>query len=187
MKTSKTKLRGHLLERRRQLTPAYRVSASARIVEQVLQQKVLSEHPSIGLYWPTNSEVDIRPLMDSLRSRGTVICFPRVRQEGDDVHMDFFAVETVDELKKGFKGIFEPVGIADITLPSLLIVPGVGFGRNRTRLGYGGGTYDRYLASRKHPPFLIGVGFDETLESEVPSEAHDWRMNLIITEAEVLS
>ena len=186
MKPSKAKVRGRLLEKRRKLTTEYRVSASARIVEQVLQQKVLIEHPSIGLYWPTNSEVDIRPLMNSLRPRGTVICFPKVRLEGDTIHMDFFAVETIEELKRGFKGIFEPVGIADITLPSLLIVPGVGFGRNKTRLGYGGGTYDRYLASRKYPPFLIGVGFDETIETEIPSENHDWRMNLIITEAEVL-
>jgi len=187
MRMSKSKLRSKLLARRNELATDFRNSASNNIVEEVLRQKALSTHDSVGLYWPTGSEVDVRPLIYSLFSNEKTVCFPKVRLEGKAVHMDFFAIQAVEQLKTGFQGILEPDGASDIALPSLLIVPGVGFGRNKTRLGYGGGTYDRYLAGRERPPFLIGVGFNETLETEVPAETHDWRMNLIITEDEVLS
>ncbi|MDA0713209.1 MAG: 5-formyltetrahydrofolate cyclo-ligase [bacterium] len=65
-----------------------------------------------------------------------------------------------------------------------IIVPGIAFDRNGNRLGRGLGYYDRYLAKfrlKKNKPFIIGIGFDMQLFDQIPIEANDQRLNMVIT------
>ena len=62
----------------------------------------------------------------------------------------------------------------------MLIVPLVGFDDDGYRLGYGGGFYDRTLASSPRP-IAVGIGY-ECGRGEFVSESHDISLDLIITE-----
>ncbi|MEY4696631.1 MAG: hypothetical protein RIT14_1059 [Pseudomonadota bacterium] len=68
--------------------------------------------------------------------------------------------------------------------PEVLIVPLVGFDARGFRLGYGGGFYDRTLAGlrAKRPTLAIGFAFAAQELPEVPIDAYDQRLDLIVTE-----
>jgi len=72
--------------------------------------------------------------------------------------------------------------------PDVLIVPLLAWDRRGYRLGYGGGFYDRTLqhlrASR--PRLAIGYAFAAQEVPEVPVDGFDQRLDMIVTEAEVL-
>lgn len=61
----------------------------------------------------------------------------------------------------------------------MIIVPAVAFDPRGYRLGRGGGFYDRYLAS--HTVYNIGVCYPYALLSEVPTEPHDCKVDVVIS------
>ena len=69
----------------------------------------------------------------------------------------------------------------------LIIVPILGFDRRGFRLGLGGGFYDRLLPHQAKAQ-KIGVAFANSLVAEgIPHEAHDARLDKIITEEDIIS
>ena len=73
--------------------------------------------------------------------------------------------------------------------PEILIVPMVAFDICGGRLGYGGGFYDRTLAllRAKRPTLAIGFGYAAQMAEDLPLEATDQPLDMIITEEEVIS
>lgn len=67
----------------------------------------------------------------------------------------------------------------------LVIVPLLGFDRTGHRLGYGGGYYDKFLAAN-HCKRTIGLAFSSQEEDRLPAEEHDKRLDMIITEKEII-
>ncbi len=65
-------------------------------------------------------------------------------------------------------------------VPTLLLVPLLAFDRNGHRLGYGGGFYDRTLDALQVP--AIGIAYAGQEVSSIPHEAHDRRLDGILTE-----
>ena len=67
----------------------------------------------------------------------------------------------------------------------LILVPGLAFGRDMNRIGYGGGFYDTYLENR---PYITkaALGYDFQIFSSLPCEPHDIKMDLIITPREII-
>lgn len=62
-----------------------------------------------------------------------------------------------------------------------VLVPLVGFDARFNRLGYGGGNYDRFLASIRESTFVTGVAFEEQRVSSIPCEAHDRPLPLVVS------
>ena len=68
----------------------------------------------------------------------------------------------------------------------IILVPGVGFDRNFNRLGYGGGFYDKLLEGLPVKTPRIALAFNIQLIENIPVMAHDLKMDIIITEKEIL-
>jgi 5,10-methenyltetrahydrofolate synthetase len=88
-------------------------------------------------------------------------------------------------MTEGPLGIAVPSRHARMT-PQLLLVPCVGFDGLRYRLGFGGGYYDRTLAQMDPRPVTVGVAFECTRVGSIGPQAHDVRLDLVITESGVL-
>ncbi len=71
----------------------------------------------------------------------------------------------------------------DPTRPDVVIVPGIAFTAAGDRLGQGGGWYDRFLVDIRDGCVTIGVGFEPQLVDSLPTEPHDVRLELVITDA----
>ena len=91
-----------------------------------------------------------------------------------------------DKLIPGKYGIMTP-SIKVYSTPKILIVPMLAFDKNKDRLGYGGGYYDRTISFRKNSKILkFGVAFDEQEIKKVPTMSFDKKMDLILTPTKII-
>jgi 5-formyltetrahydrofolate cyclo-ligase len=70
----------------------------------------------------------------------------------------------------------------EVVVPTLLFVPCVGFGPGGYRLGYGGGFYDRTLASLQPKPVTVGLAYAHAYLPSFEPEPHDVPLAAILTE-----
>jgi len=146
-------------------------------------QKLLSPDMIIGFYWPIRGEYDARKLVTSLLDRGARAAMPVVIQKG--APLVFRAWHPGVPMENGFWDIPVPAN-DDRVIPTTLLVPLVGFDEMGYRLGYGGGYYDRTLASFPARPLAIGVGYEFAHLETIYPQPHDIPMSAIVTESRVI-
>lgn len=133
----------------------------------------------IGFYWPFKGEFDARGLVQDLCAEGWRCALPAVVEPRTP--LEFRAWAPGEPLEPGIWKIPVPAQ-RRVVVPSVLLVPLVGFDPARYRLGYGGGYYDRTLASLAPRPLAVGVGFEQGRLATIQPQAHDIPMDLIVTE-----
>ena len=86
-----------------------------------------------------------------------------------------------EDLQPGKFGILEPAADAAEARKEfhLILVPGLAFDLRGGRLGRGKGYYDRFLAGSRG--LRMGICFEDQIVDNVPSEAHDLRMDFVVT------
>ena len=139
----------------------------------------------IGGYYPINYEFDCLPVLKEFFKKKFLISLPVV---GDLNQMNFFNWALDTHLKVNNMGIPEPLS-KKIVYPDLLLVPLVGFDKNKFRLGYGGGYYDRYIEKvGKFKKFkTIGLSFSFQEIKKLPVNKFDKKLDFIITENKIYS
>ena len=68
----------------------------------------------------------------------------------------------------------------------LVIVPGVAFDETGGRIGRGKGFYDALLRKTSTKVPLIGLCFEENLEKNIQCESHDVKMDIVVTDEQVI-
>jgi 5-formyltetrahydrofolate cyclo-ligase len=136
----------------------------------------------IAGYWPMGDEMDPRPLMLAMASRGHALALPITPQRGQPLAFRAWAPGAA--LRPGPMGTSEPVDGEELR-PDVLLVPLLAFDRAGRRLGYGGGYYDRTLATLPGAK-AIGIAYAGQEMPEVPAGPQDFRLPLIATEAGVI-
>lgn len=135
----------------------------------------------IGGYWPTGTEIDIRPLLKALHERGHVIGLPRA-QRGQALVYHRWSPD--DALALGKFGIMMPSHDRPVVTPDVLILPMLAFDARGMRIGYGGGYSDRTMAElrRRGPLLCVGVAYAAQEVEGVPADSFDQRLDWIVTE-----
>ena len=98
--------------------------------------------------------------------------------------MNFFSWRTNDVLFINKYGILEPAE-TQAKVPDVMLVPLLAFDKNKYRLGYGNGFYDRYLNKYKKQfknILTVGVAFSFQRHHKLPINQNDFKLNFIITE-----
>ena len=180
----KKPIRAALLAQRKHLSLDTCLHQSLVVQEQFLQLPEFAVARTLALYSPILNEVFTEEVFAQARKLGKRVVFPRV--QGSE--MQFFEVAGHEELQVGNFGILEPQGAQSIPIAELdlLVVPGVAFDQSGHRLGYGKGYYDRLLQQRLPHCRLVGFCFEFQLVASLPAEAHDIRMDLLVTEQRTL-
>jgi 5-formyltetrahydrofolate cyclo-ligase len=135
---------------------------------------------TVGFYWPFRGEFDARPLIRHFIAGGMVAALPAVVQPKTPLEFRRWAPGAA--MEHGVYNIPVPKE-RDLLEPEVLIVPLVGFEAAGYRLGYGGGYYDRTIASFAAWPYAIGVGFELSRLATIHPQPHDIPMSAILTEA----
>jgi 5,10-methenyltetrahydrofolate synthetase len=196
-------LRKDLLAQRKQFGAAegYQRAKSALLSNlATFLNSTLGELESIGIYWPIQEEVDVRPTalawVNALAGRR--LCLPFARP---DKHLDFYAWQEGDTLIPSQHGVLEPDPNnprRPQLAPDCILIPCVGWsesqeaGKDRFwRLGYGGGYFDRTLAQlRQAKPSLlcVGIGFQwqKLNDSQWQTQTHDEPLDAMLTESGLL-
>jgi 5-formyltetrahydrofolate cyclo-ligase len=133
----------------------------------------------ISFYWPMGDEADPRALANALGARGHTLALPVVVQKRSPLH--FRVWSEGDALVVHSFGMREPPESSARVTPDVLLVPLLAFDRHGTRLGYGGGFYDRTLHSLSAKR-AIGVAFAGQETGTLPSHEHDHALDAVVTE-----
>lgn len=169
---------------RRAIPEAERAEKEARILDRLLALPELRHARTVGCYVSVGSEVATRMVLRHLLARGLVVAVPVVPETG----MRYARLDHPWALEPGAYGIPEPRqpwGEVDGSRLDLVVVPGLRFGRDGSRLGNGGGHFDRFLAA--HPRARrVAVAFSEQVVPSVPVAGHDQHMDVLVTDAETL-
>ena len=177
----KRALRASCAALRDSLASDVRVQAAARIAEIGLGVAGVTPGAAVSAYAAMGSEIDAFPLLMRLSSVGYRLCLPVITPLGNPLIFRSWAPGDVLVPRKW--GIREPADAAALIEPDVLLVPLLAFDAGGARLGYGGGYYDRTIARLRalKPVVAIGLAFDEQEIAAVPVEAHDERLDWVLT------
>ena len=136
-------------------------------------------------YWRIKDEMDCQPILIRLMDSLQPVCLPVVL--GDDLPLELRLWEQSTPLYEAGFGTLAPSELAPQVEPDVILMPLLGFDNRGTRLGYGGGYYDRTLDKLRKKPRLVGLAFAAQELEIVPREAHDVPLDMVVTERGVRS
>jgi len=182
----KASIRTQLRAKRSALTDSRRSALDALLCGQVLSTLTQTDHPnqSIALFVAHNGEPDLMPVVSSLMESGRMVYLPVLAGE----HLTFHRYDPEAKMHKNAFGIDEPSDQPMIECGRLdwVLMPLVGFCANGTRLGMGGGFYDRTFANVPKMdaggPIKAGVAYAIQQMDSLPSDPWDIGMDAIISD-----
>lgn len=181
----KNALRKTCRDAREKLTPAYQEKMSSQICSRIRNMEQYRYARRIAIYHACNGEVDLKDLWRSAPLQGKFCYFPVMNSEKK---LSFLPATPATPFIKNQHGIPEPdvdiskaIAVREL---DLIFVPLLAFDNNCTRIGMGGGYYDRTLAKEKHP-LLIGVAYE--FQRQVWLEPQEWDVPLtaVVTQSAI--
>jgi 5-formyltetrahydrofolate cyclo-ligase len=178
---SKTPLRAEIRRRLEKMTPEQRAADSLRACSLLEGQLLWRRAQSILFYAPMLLEIDIWQLLRDSLAAGKRVALPRFNVRSQQYDACVIRNLTHD-LVAGQFGIREPAqhcSRLEMDQLEMVLAPGVAFDRQGRRLGRGKGFYDRLLSNAEGK--ACGVAFNEQLVETIPVEAHDRRVQWLLT------
>ena len=179
-------LRRQLVERRLALPAEQYAALSATICEILQTQFAQLAAQRVAFCWPVKNEPDLRPLIAAWQAAaapGFAALLPVVVEPGAPLA---FRAWTPDSAMVDDRYGIPTVAAGQFVVPQALLLPVNGFDAAGYRIGYGGGFFDRTLATLSPPPLAIGVGFELARVDSIHPEPHDIRLDAIVSEAGIM-
>ena len=182
--TQKADLRREALARRDALPADVRAAAAEAIAAHKFPVEL--KPGIVSGFSPMRTEINPLPLMRRLVSLGAKLALPVVVGRGQPLVMR--AWNFGDPLARGVWGIRQPTADAPEVAPDIVLTPLTVFDRRGHRIGYGAGYYDMTITKLRalKPIVTIGLAFAVQEVNEVPNTPRDARLDLVLTEREVI-
>ncbi|MBI4022839.1 5-formyltetrahydrofolate cyclo-ligase [Candidatus Berkelbacteria bacterium] len=180
---TKSQLRINLRASRDRLRASEVNRRSAKIQHQLLKLPEIRNSRTLHVYVAVRQEVETRALIESLWSQGKTVLVPVLSGANE---LESFPLADWSEIEINGYGRCSPIGGGRYTGPiDAIIVPGLAYTERGDRLGSGYGHYDRFLTAHSGA-VSIAPAYQIQLLSEIPNEAHDQQMDVIVTEDRVI-
>jgi len=194
----KNSLRQIAREKRLQLESRVRIKLDTDIRQHTLnflsqqctRTALVADLKYVAMYAAFRGEVDVltQEFIDGVAGIGLRVAVPKVDMQAGT--MQFFGIREMANLHIGAYGVLEPAAHQQTYVGPLsmcaICVPGLVFTFGGSRLGYGGGYYDKFLASCPIP-LRLGIGYHVQIANDIPNEAHDVGMTHVVTENGVVA
>ena len=176
----KTKIRKEIKRRRSELSSKILSEINEALPEFIGAiddeelRSVLKKAKRIALYRSINGEVPADGLAGYFMGSGIKCCFPRL-ENGVMVFCDCDSLND-NEFEVSSYGIKEPLSSKPIVDPKdidVVVLPAVAYNEEGTRLGMGGGYYDRFIGPLDKKPYLLGICYEFQICSDLPVTDHD--------------
>ena len=171
--------RVELIDARKALTSAAHNAASAGIHQSLTKLFTPLPKALVGAYWPFRREYNVLAFLEWLTGRRFEVALPVVLGKG--LPLEFRPWTRDMQMVSGVYDIPYPAHGAPVT-PQILIIPMVGFDAGGYRLGYGGGFYDRTIATLSPKPLCVGTSFELARLETIYPLPHDIPMDYVATE-----
>ena len=151
----------------------------------IIEEKILNyikEYENFLIYINIKSEVKTNSLIQRLILLNKKVFIPKIIED----EMCFIKINSLDDLKSGKYNIPEPInGQIYNGEEALVIVPGLVFSREKYRIGYGKGYYDRFI-SKNRQNFYLGICFENQIIDKFDFDKFDEKLDVIITEENII-
>lgn len=180
---SKNSLRREMLEKRKTLLKEDKLKWDREIARNLAEMKEFVEAKDVLCYVSTGDEVDTKKIINFSLSQNKNVYVPKVISKEK---MEFYKINSLSELQKGYFGIMEPDTENEKFEKgdAICIVPGLCFDKDGNRLGYGGGFYDRYLQNKEI--FKASLSYSSFVFEMIDFDEYDVKMDCIVTQSGVL-
>ena len=179
---SKKDLRKHFRDLRYHMDPQRKSMVDYSIYSKFLNSDLFTKAESIFVYISVADEVDTIEIIKKSLDLGKKVYVPHITNPDEGI-MQAVRIYDLDNLGVGEFDIPTSYTMQTIKDPDLTLVPGLGFDKNKNRVGYGGGYYDRFL--NKHKTTSVGI-FNSDFEVDyIPTNEFDHKLDYIITEKEI--
>ena len=188
----KQAIRKEVTEKKKSMSMEEAARLSLDLKEKFCALDEYKEASVIYAYMAFNREVRTKPVIEQAWKDNKRVAVPRVFNKE---YMEFIYIDSFDELEEGYMGIQEPkreIFTNDFMRfaeedEALILVPGLAFGRDGNRIGYGGGFYDSYFADYEDLRFIkAALCFDFQLYPRLEAKEHDVKMDIIISNSAAL-
>jgi len=179
----KKEIRKKMLEIRNRIEPEIKIQKDEKIALKFMEFLKKRSVKSVLLYASFRGEVDTWRIFEYCKRLSIKIAFPKVKEK----NLELYWINDRSQLTPGYKSILEPYSDekANIEDIEVIAVPGLAFDRNCFRIGYGGGFYDKLLSKKKG--LAVGLAYEEQILDTLPTEAHDVKVDMIITDERVIN
>ena len=175
---NKQELRAMIRQKKRAMTELEIEEKSAQLGRLLADSEAYRNAKVIYGYLPYNQEVRTTPMLEQAIRDGKRVAVPKVY--GDE--MKFIYLDDMTQVSKGYAGIPEHIADEPVACDrdALVLMPGLAFDPQGHRIGYGGGFYDKFLASEPdHPTVALCYDFQmlpslETEEFDIPVDQVFW-------------
>lgn len=178
----KRALRSVLRQQRKTIPRPERLHAARAVARRALHSAAVRRARRVAVYLSMGSELPTAPLIAALRARRISVFAPALLRGA----MRFRALGH-SRLQTHALGMRQPCsGLAlRASAMDVVILPLLGFDARGTRLGQGGGYYDRALSKARFRPYRLGLAYAMQQQTHLPREPWDQPLNAVITECKV--
>lgn len=182
----KRDLRKQYLSQRKQQPPELLAAWSREIAAHLETTVEFQQAQMVMTYLSAHGEVETLKLVKKLLAAGRSVCVPLcdVRTHTMTAHR----IDRLEQLHPGSFGILEPaeenaVSVEDI---DFIVVPGCVFSRDKHRIGYGKGYYDKFLSLPQRRAVTAGLAYGFCLLDGFETDIYDVKLDMVVTETGVL-
>ncbi len=181
---AKSALRDQLLTARGRRSLLEVGEAARSIAAHLLAHPEVRRAATVAAYVSVGSEPGTGVLIDALVAAGKRVILPVLQPDGD---LDWALYQGSAALAPAGRGLLEPVGprlgLQAVAGADVVLAPGLAVAVDGTRMGRGGGSYDRALARVPVGTFTCVLLYDDELVAGVPHEPHDLPVRAAATPA----
>lgn len=177
-------IRKQIIQERNRLSQKQVEQKSQSVFLRLISLLEYQNSNTIFTYVDCKNEVATKPIIRHALAHGKKVAVPKVNKK----EMDFYYIQSLEELQPGNFGILEPV-TNQVAKPesACFIMPGVVFDLKLHRIGYGGGYYDRYLSSFVGDSSVLALAFELQILPSIPYETFDISPSKLVTERRVIT
>ena len=191
----KQAIRQRIIAARQQMAEQERARLSQAIAARIAGLEVYRTAGTMLAYMNFGAEFAAEGLVQQALQEGKHVLLPKVNRTTNE--LDVYRVADLQrDVAPGLWDIREPLvercaRVDTLEAVDFILLPGVAFGRDGARLGYGGGFYDKLLARLEdrngaHRPALVAGAYAMQIVEGIPQEATDRKVEWLVTENETM-
>ena len=178
---NKKEARTLIKEKRMKLSQAYIDVASEKIFEKLLQNEDFKNAKTVMSYMDFKNEVKTDKINDFIKNSGKILVLPKVKDKETMI-----VIEDKNQYIVSPFGNKEPDGEEYKGQIDVIITPGVAFDRDKNRVGFGRGYYDRFFVKHSNAK-KIAIAFEKQIIDEgIETDKYDKKVDILITENNII-
>ena len=184
---SKADIRRQMRARRNALSLHDRIAHAEAAAAILTRSRYWRDADTIAVYLAADGELDTDPIVRKARAENKRLFLPVILPNNALQFREWLADMNLVVNRYGIAEPAETANSAELPALTLVCVPLVAWDRQGTRLGMGGGFYDRTFADADARGLLVGLGYTLQEQTSLPRDTWDVSLDLVVTESDLIS